>query len=350
VVVLDGHCGSELVEAAAGYLEQYLKAPCCHGSGNLVNTLGSDDEPILNNVGADPQLLSVRSNNAADAIVQADECMRSNNAAEAIVQADECMRTNIAAEAIVQAEATMRTNIAAEAIVQADACIRRSGEDFAQTQGATATVAVVDGNVCYLAWLGDSAAALCTPTADGSGECAGAFVTEAHLPARGTDEAARAESLGGKIGRFTRELDDGNEYAYGPWRLFSADGGGGLAVSRALGDLAISPALSSEPDCTSITVITSLQTADVGGGGDCGNDSGRNCAPFIIVATDGVWDVLDAKEAATAAWHGGQPISRAGDDDGRRTWCPQSAADSVVELAVERLSKDNVTAAVLMLS
>jgi hypothetical protein len=47
-------------------------------------------------------------------------------------------------------------------------------------------------------------------------------------------------------------MDDGNEYPYGPHRVYTADGKGGLAVSRALGDGMFGGLVSSEAEMVQV--------------------------------------------------------------------------------------------------
>lgn len=112
-----------------------------------------------------------------------------------------------------------------------------------------------------------------------------------HLP----EEKARIEALGGKV-------------------LFCdvPRVQGVLAMSRALGDAPLKPFVSPEP-----RVVEGLLGRE--------ND-------FLVLACDGIWDVIEPEEAVAFA---------------RSSRHPQEAADRLVYEALARLSTDNLTAIVL---
>lgn len=112
-----------------------------------------------------------------------------------------------------------------------------------------------------------------------------------HLP----QEKARIEALGGRV-----------VFADVP-RVQ-----GVLAMSRALGDAYLKPWITAEP-----RVVEGV----LGRENDC-----------LILACDGVWDVVEPEEAVA--------IARSSPD-------PREAADRLVEEALSRLSTDNLTAIVL---
>ena len=197
----------------------------------------------------------------------------------------------------------------------------------ARACGSTATVVVADaaGGGLGCAWLGDSGAALCrAPSA--SGGPAARMLTSDHRPDR-DDERARVEAAGGAVGRRARVRDDGVEEPYGPYRCYGADGRGGLAVSRALGDLALAAGgvLSDAPEVVAAEARNDAAAEDGGA--------------FVLVASDGVWDVLPPDDAAGIAWDGGGA--------GGGGWCAQRASEAVVAAALARGTQDNVAAAVL---
>lgn len=156
-------------------------------------------------------------------------------------------------------------------------------DGFQSTCGTTATIVLLRDEKLYVAHVGDSAAVLsCKNDEIFEAE----ELTKDHKP-NDEDEKARIESLGGRVVvsrsgvprvvwkrmRYNRK-DDSYSYEYVPF----------LAISRALGDLwsydenvddfIVSP----EPD---ISVI----------------DLKAGVHKFIILASDGVWGVMDAKEA-----------------------------------------------------
>jgi len=127
-------------------------------------------------------------------------------------------------------------------------------------------------------------------------------------------------------------LDDGNEYPYGPARVFAPDGSGGLAVSRALGDLALRPAVSGVPESVRVARDPTLDL-------------------FAVVASDGVWDVLGHREGCVEVLRGGW-IAAANADAGSElgeSWCPRAGAQALIETALSRGSQDNCSAAVIRL-
>ena len=114
------------------------------------------------------------------------------------------------------------------------------------------------------------------------------------------------------MGRLSRMMDDGNQYEYGPYRVYSSDGHGGLAVSRALGNTSMRPFVSGEPE---------------------GFQGRADTYEFLIVASDGLWDVMSAEAACWAVLEGPG----------------QGAGQRLVDAALGKGSQDNVTAAVLSL-
>lgn len=121
--------------------------------------------------------------------------------------------------------------------------------------GTTALTLLLRGDNGYLAWAGDSSAMLCMR--DGTVT----MLTEPHKPDR-PDERQRIEGVGGHVMAF-----------FGVWRV-----AGVLAVSRAIGDRPLKPSVSAEPDIRHIKLDSSVD--------------------FILLACDGLWDVMDASSAA----------------------------------------------------
>ncbi|KAJ0392435.1 hypothetical protein P43SY_006501 [Pythium insidiosum] len=158
----------------------------------------------------------------------------------------------------------------------------------------------------YVANLGDSRAVLCR---DGKALA----LTRDHKPSL-PDERLRILKAGGFVGEF-----------HGVARVFSAAGAGlaidrqqstYLAVSRALGDRSLkapTPCVSAEPEIKRIPVLRD----DL----------------LIVMATDGVWDVMTNQEAVVIA------MQTFGD--------PTSGAAAIVREAYRRGSHDNITATVI---
>ncbi|KAF7988767.1 hypothetical protein HCN44_007077 [Aphidius gifuensis] len=119
--------------------------------------------------------------------------------------------------------------------------------------GATAVCTLIIDKKLYVAWAGDSQAALAK-----SNEVI--QLVNPHRPER-MDERERVERMGGSV------------IFFGVWRV-----NGHLGVSRAIGDIQYKPYVTSDPDIVCV---------DLDGTED-----------FLIVACDGLWDVLDEDTAA----------------------------------------------------
>lgn len=102
---------------------------------------------------------------------------------------------------------------------------------------------------------------------------------------------------------------------------------GSLAVSRSLGDIKLAPVLSRTPH---VLVLTKEEVYE-----HCGNEQKDLSTPcFIILASDGLWDVIDNQEAVELAW---QVIQ--GNDNGTAY---QDAAEVLTQEAFVRGSSDNI--------
>jgi serine/threonine protein phosphatase PrpC len=175
--------------------------------------------------------------------------------------------------------------------------------------GSTALAVLLTGNspdamLLSIANAGDCRAVLCS---------AGKAIrlTEDHKP-NSSDERARIESVGGSVIN-----------VMGIWRVgvsVTADSAKQtwLSVSRSFGDLQLkepSAVVSSVPDVTHRVVSAS----------DC----------FLVLACDGVWDVLSDQEVIDIVLRG--------------TSCdPKSSAVDIVRTAHQRKSGDNLTCTVIM--
>jgi protein phosphatase 1L len=153
--------------------------------------------------------------------------------------------------------------------------------------GSTAIVAVVQGNVLTVSNLGDSRCVL------SSGGRA-VDMSHDHKPIR-EDEKQRILDLGGRV------------IHYGTWRVE-----GILAVSRAFGDRRLKKFVTADPEIKS----RELQEQD----------------DFLILASDGVWDVLSSQAAVDI-------VSKAS--------TPQQAAAYLTDAAYSRGSLDNITSLVV---
>ncbi|KAJ1259223.1 hypothetical protein BS78_10G137900 [Paspalum vaginatum] len=153
--------------------------------------------------------------------------------------------------------------------------------------GSTALVAVLIGNRIYVANVGDSRAV----ASKGSKAVP---LSKDHKPNR-KDERKRIEDAGGVV-----IWDD-------TWRV-----GGILAMSRAFGNRLLKQYVKAEPDIEEEEVNSDME--------------------YLILATDGLWDVV-RNEDAVALLKG---------EDG-----PQAAAVKLTEIAYSRQSTDNITCIVV---
>eukprot|EP01026_Neomeris_dumetosa_P059073 TRINITY_DN5513_c0_g1_i10.p1 TRINITY_DN5513_c0_g1~~TRINITY_DN5513_c0_g1_i10.p1 ORF type:complete len:298 (+),score=34.00 TRINITY_DN5513_c0_g1_i10:113-1006(+) len=156
--------------------------------------------------------------------------------------------------------------------------------------GCTAVTVVVVQNVMYVANVGDSKCVLCR-----NGE--GVILTVDHKPNL-HDERERIENAGGVV------------IWAGTWRV-----GGVLAVSRAFGDKPLKKFVVAEPH---------IRTETLGSKDE-----------FLILASDGVWDVLAPSSAI-------QLIRHIKD--------PEQASKRLSEEAINRGSNDNISCVVVRLS
>ena len=171
-----------------------------------------------------------------------------------------------------------------DAYIGVDKAIIGNGGD----SGTTAvTFYVVDGKF-IAANVGDSRAIIGTRRG-----CCYTLTTD-HKPSL-EEEKLRIEALGGTV------------TFYGTPRLQ-----GILAVSRALGDPALKPYVSSEPRVVE---------------GYLGREN-----DYVILACDGVWDVLSPDEVIK--------IARAAKE-------PQAGAEKIMQMALDRGSKDNISVIVV---
>jgi serine/threonine protein phosphatase PrpC len=154
--------------------------------------------------------------------------------------------------------------------------------------GSTATVLLVGDGVVSVAWVGDSRAVLVTRSG------ARPLTSDHRIERR--DELARCLAAGAELM---------------PPYVIDPLTSNGLMVTRALGDRALRViGITPEPEVASVT----LDPGAVG----------------LVVATDGLWDVIGDDEAAAIA----------------RVGPPQAAANRLVDMVVERDGTDNVTVVV----
>ncbi|KAI3803350.1 hypothetical protein L1987_31501 [Smallanthus sonchifolius] len=177
-----------------------------------------------------------------------------------------------------------------------------------ETVGSTAVVALICSSHIIVANCGDSRAVLYR------GKEAIALSSD-HKPNR-EDEYARIEAAGGKVIQWNGH------------RVF-----GVLAMSRSIGDGYLKPWIIPEPEIS----FTPRARED-----EC-----------LILASDGLWDVISNQEACEVAkrriqiWHkknGGSPVKR---EAGGPDLAAQAAADYLTMLALQKGSKDNISVIVV---
>jgi protein phosphatase 2C len=168
--------------------------------------------------------------------------------------------------------------------------------------GTTAVVALVGTRMIYVANCGDSRAVLCR-----QGQAVP--LTDDHKAAR-EDETARVEAAGGQI------------LFWNGVRVM-----GLLAVSRAIGDHSLRPYVIAEPEVT----IVNRQKGD----------------ELLVLASDGLWDVMSNQEACTLAK---KCLLRARQRGSSRQSAARVAATVLTRAAVDRGSRDNVTVVIVDLS
>jgi serine/threonine protein phosphatase PrpC len=178
--------------------------------------------------------------------------------------------------------------------------IQRTNEQFLEVagrmrlnDGSTAVCVVLRGSTLTVSNVGDSRAVLISGRK-------GIALTEDHKPST-PSEQKRIASFGGTV-----------TYNTGIARV-----AGVLAVSRAFGNYTIRNLIRADPDITE-----------------------RELTPqddFIVLASDGLWDVFSANEVAEVcySWH---------------RFGVNRIAEQLVQLALTRGSMDNVTAVVVSLS
>lgn len=173
-----------------------------------------------------------------------------------------------------------------EAFKQTDVDYLNEEKGQQKDAGSTASTAVILGDRLLVANVGDSRVVACR---DGSA----IPLSIDHKPDR-SDERERIEQAGGFI------------IWAGTWRV-----GGVLAVSRAFGDKMLKPYVVADPE---------IQEETIDG------------VDFLIIASDGLWNVLSNKEAVTIV----QDIKDA-----------EAASRKLIEEAYSRGSSDNITCVVV---
>ncbi|MCO5573566.1 hypothetical protein L7F22_027337 [Adiantum nelumboides] len=166
-----------------------------------------------------------------------------------------------------------------------------SASTSSDTVGSTAVVAVLSFHHIIVANCGDSRAVLCR-----GGQAIA--LSQDHKPDR-EDEISRIEAAGGRV------------FNWNGWRVL-----GVLAMSRAIGDHFLKPYVIADPDVT----MTARSEED----------------EFLILASDGLWDVVSNQDACSIA---------------RRCLAAnreaQRAASALAQKAHDRGSSDNISVVVI---
>lgn len=190
-----------------------------------------------------------------------------------------------------------------------DPCSTPSEPVAPETVGTTAVVAVISSSHIIVANCGDSRAVLCR------GKQAVPLSVD-HKPNR-EDEYARIEAEGGRV------------IQWNGYRVF-----GVLAMSRSIGDRYLKPWIIPVPE---VKIVPRMKEDEC-----------------LILASDGLWDVMTNEEACDAArkrillWHkknGSTPVPpHKGEQSDPAA---QAAAEYLSKLALQKGSKDNITVVVV---
>lgn len=174
--------------------------------------------------------------------------------------------------------------------------------------GSTAVVAVILSSHIIIANCGDSRAVLCRAKLPMA-------LSIDHKPDR-PDEYARIEANGGKVIQ---------------WNGYRVSGV--LAMSRSIGDRYLKPWVIPEPE---VTIIPRSKEDDC-----------------LILASDGLWDVLSNEEACDAArrriayWYKKNGVSACTHKGEKADLAAQAAADYLSKLALQKGSTDNISVIVV---
>jgi protein phosphatase 1L len=175
----------------------------------------------------------------------------------------------------------------AEAYKQTDQDYLKAENGNQRDAGSTASTAVLVGERLLVANVGDSRAVICR---DGTA----VPLSSDHKPNR-TDERQRIEDAGGVV------------MWVGTWRV-----GGVLAVSRAFGDRLLKRYVVAEPEIQEDTI--------------------KEGVDFLVLASDGLWDVVTNDEAVSMVG----PVPD-----------PENAAKMLTDEAYRRGSADNITCVIV---
>ncbi|KAL1212600.1 putative protein phosphatase 2C 71 [Cardamine amara subsp. amara] len=175
----------------------------------------------------------------------------------------------------------------ADAYTHTDSELLKSENSHTRDAGSTASTAILVGDRLLVANVGDSRAVICR----GGNAVA---VSRDHKPDQ-SDERERIENAGGFV------------MWAGTWRV-----GGVLAVSRAFGDRLLKQYVVADPEIQEEKIDDSLE--------------------FLILASDGLWDVFSNEEAVAVV---------------KEVEDPEESTKKLVGEAIRRGSADNITCVVV---
>ena len=179
--------------------------------------------------------------------------------------------------------------------------------------GSTASVVAIGSGMIACANAGDSRTVLVRTRRDGA--AAALALSRDHSPASRPDEVARIEAAGGvlavgdPIARLLASLSPGPACnAGGCLRVYhGASGAGGLNMTRAIGDSYLRPLVIPDPELVREPCwgpssspppgAAAAAAAAAGEGAGAGGAVSEGDA-FVVLATDGLWDVISSDEAA----------------------------------------------------
>ncbi|KAJ8634549.1 hypothetical protein MRB53_008816 [Persea americana] len=203
-------------------------------------------------------------------------------------QAAEYVKQNLFSNLIKDAKFITDTKSAiVDAYNHTDSEFLNSENNQNRDAGSTASTAILVGDRLLVANVGDSRAVICR-----NGKAIA--VSRDHKPDQ-TDERQRIEDAGGFV------------MWAGTWRV-----GGVLAVSRAFGDKPLKQYVVADPEIKEEVVDSSLE--------------------FLILASDGLWDVVTNEESVS--------LVKSIDN-------PEQAAKKLMQEASQRGSADNITCVVV---
>jgi protein phosphatase 2C len=295
--VFDGHGGAE----AALHCAQTLHQRIAEALAATVDPAGDDEQPgDGKGDSVDPQSLVAMPSALPAVLAPVEEDAETTTSEQLVNDALEVEEQEPEGRGEIQCTSASFESALTSAFNRTDEEFGKA--DNAALVGTTAVVTLVGSRQLYIANCGDSRAVLCR-----GGQAIP--LTDDHKAAR-EDETARVEAAGGQI------------LFWNGVRVM-----GVLAVSRAIGDHCLRPYVIAEPE---VTILVR-----------------RPDDELLLLASDGLWDVLSNQEACTLAK---RCLRRARQRGASRQSAARIAATVLTRAAVDRGSRDNVTVLVVDLS